>query len=86
MYQKARYNTCVPKGTQGDNQMQKYFKTHLITNFIKKNNWSKTRFCKECKIDLRVYEKIMAQKINFRANMLFRIARVMGIEAYQLCY
>ncbi|MBQ8522554.1 MAG: hypothetical protein IJ458_02680 [Clostridia bacterium] len=66
--------------------MQKYFKTHLITNFIKKNNWSKTRFCKECKIDLRVYEKIMAQKINFRANMLFRIARVMGIEAYQLCY
>lgn len=64
--------------------MKKYFKTHLIKNFIKRKKWSMTRFCKECRIDLRVYKKIMAQQINFRANMLFRIARVMEIEVYQL--
>ena len=64
----------------------KYFKTHLIVKFIKRKNWTMTRFCKECNIGLQVYKKIMAQQINFRANMLFRIARVMGIEVYQLCY
>ena len=64
----------------------KYFKTELIEEFRKEKGWSITRFCKECRIGLDVYNKIINQKMNFRASMLFRIARVIGLQVYQLMY
>ena len=64
----------------------KYFKIEIIENFRQEKGWSVTRFCKECKIGLDVYKKIINQQINFRANMLFRIARVIGLQVYQLVY
>ena len=66
--------------------MKKYYKTHLIKNFIKKNKWSITRFCKECRIGLDVYKKIIAQKLNFGITALFRVARVIGVQVCELCY
>lgn len=66
--------------------MKKIFKTKVIENFIKKNNWSMSKFCKECKIGVDVYKKIMKQQITFRASAIFKIARVIKIDAYKLFY
>lgn len=66
--------------------MKKYYRTYLIDKFIKKNNWSVTKFCKECKISLGVYKKIINQQLNFRLNSLIKIAKVMKIEICQICY
>ena len=64
----------------------KYFKSATLENFRREKGWSVTRFCKECKIGLDVYKKIINQQINFRASMLFRIARVIDLQVYQLVY
>lgn len=64
--------------------MKKYFKTELIENFIKAKGWSISKFCKECKIGVVVYRKIMNQQLNFRTIALFKIARVMNVGLKQL--
>lgn len=60
------------------------FKKELFKNFMKENNLSVTKFCKLCKIDVSVYYKIMNDKTNFRINVLFKIAKVLKIQVYQM--
>jgi len=62
----------------------KIFKTELIIEFMEKNGSSKTDFCKACRIAPSVFDKIMNQKMNFRAIAIFRIARVMKLQVYEL--
>lgn len=60
------------------------FKTEIITNFIKENNLTKTKFCQLCNIRLITYEKIFHNKFNIDLNDLVKIAKMIKIEISQL--
>ena len=64
--------------------MKNTIKTVLIENFIKDNNLSKSKFCKMCKISQSTLDKIMTNSENFRIIALFKIARVLKIQVYQM--
>lgn len=64
--------------------MKNTIKTELIENFIKENNLSKSKFCKMCKISQSTLNKIMTNNENFRIIALFKIARVLKIQVYQM--
>ena len=64
--------------------MENTIKTELIENFIKENNLSKSKFCKMCKISQSTLDKIMTNSENFRIIALFKIARVLKIQVYQM--
>ena len=64
--------------------MKNTIKTELIENFIKDNNLSKSKFCKMCKISLSTLNKIMTNSGNFRIIALFKIARVLKIQVFEM--
>ena len=64
--------------------MKNTIKTVLIENFIKDNNLSKSKFCKMCKISQSTLNKIMTNSENFKIIALFKIARVLKIQVYQM--
>ena len=64
--------------------MKNTIKTELIENFIKENNLSKSKFCKMCKISQSTLNKIITNNENFRIIALFKIARVLKIQVYQM--
>ena len=64
--------------------MKNTIKTELIENFINDNNLSKSKFCKMCKISQSTLNKIMTNSENFRIIALFKIARVLKIQVYQM--
>ena len=64
--------------------MKNTIKTELIENFINDNNLSKSKFCKMCKISQSTLNKIMINSENFRLIALFKIARVLKIQVYQM--
>ena len=64
--------------------MKNTIKTELIENFIKENNLSKSKFCEMCKISQSTLNKIITNNENFRIIALFKIARVLKIEVYQM--
>jgi predicted transcriptional regulator len=64
--------------------MKNTIKTEIFENYIKENNLSKTKFCKLCKISLSTFKKIMAHEDNFRIIALFKIAKVIKIQVYQM--
>lgn len=64
--------------------MKNTIKTELIENFIKDNNLSKSKFCKMCKISQSTLNKIITNNENFRIIALFKIARVLKIQVYQM--
>ena len=64
--------------------MTNTIKTELIKNFIKENNLSKSKFCEMCKISQSTLNKIMTNSENFRIIALFKIARVLKIQVYQM--
>lgn len=64
--------------------MKNTIKTELIENFIKDNNLSKSKFCKMCKISQSTLNKIMTNSENFKIIALFKIARVLKIQVYQM--
>ena len=64
--------------------MGNLIKTEIFENYMKKNNLSKTAFCKLCKISPSVLKKIMNNQNNFYIIALFRIARVIKMEVYQM--
>ncbi len=66
--------------------MKTKIKIKLIENYIKENRLSKNKFCKICKISLSTLNKILANKNNFKLIALFRIAKVIKIEIYQMFY
>lgn len=64
--------------------MKNTIKTELIENFIKENDLSKSKFCEMCKISQSTLDKIMTNSENFRIIALFKIARVLKIQVYQM--
>ena len=64
--------------------MKNTIKTELIENFIKENNLSKSKFCKKCKISQSTLDKIMTNSENFRIIALFKIARVLKIQVFEM--
>lgn len=64
--------------------MKNTIKTELIENFIKENNLSKSKFCKKCKISQSTLNKIMTNSENFRIIALFKIARVLKIQVFEM--
>ena len=64
--------------------MKNTIKTVLIENFIKDNNLSKSKFCKMCKISQSTLNKIITNNENFRIIALFKIARVLKIQVFEM--
>lgn len=64
--------------------MKNKIKVELIENFIKDNNLSKTKFCEMCKISQSTLNKIMTNSKNFRIIALFKIARVLKIQVFEM--
>lgn len=64
--------------------MKNRIKTELIENFIKDNNLSKSKFCKMCKISQSTLNKIITNNENFRIIALFKIARVLKIQVFEM--
>ena len=64
--------------------MKNTIKTELIENFIKDNNLSKRKFCEMCKISQSTLNKIMTNSENFRIIALFKIARVLKIQVFEM--
>lgn len=56
----------------------------MILYFIREKGLTKSSFCKLCNIGVKTLNKILANKDNFRVIALFKIARVMKKEVYQL--
>lgn len=55
----------------------------LIEGYIKEHNLTKTKFCKMCKISYSTLTRIL-NDYDFYLIALFRIARVMEVEVYNL--
>lgn len=64
--------------------MKNTIKNELIENFIKDNSLSKSKFCKMCKISQSTLNKIMTNSENFRIIALFKIARVLKIQVFEM--
>ena len=64
--------------------MKNTIKTELIENFIKDNNLSKSKFCEMCKISQSTLDKIITNNENFRIIALFKIARVLKIQVFEM--
>ena len=68
---------------KGDN-MKNTIKSELTETFIKENNLSKSKFCEMCKISQSTLNKIMTSNENFRIIALFKIARVLKIQVFEM--
>lgn len=64
--------------------MKNTFKIELIKNYIKENNLTVNKFCKICNVKKHVYYKILHNKLNFDANNIFRIARILEIQVHEI--
>ena len=64
--------------------MKDTIKIVIIEKFMLENNISKTNFCKMCKISNSTLNKIMTNDLNFEIVALFKIARVIKIQVYQM--
>ena len=64
--------------------MQDTIKTEIIENYMKEHNLSKNKFCKMCNVNIQTLNKILKNDFRFRVNALFKIARVLKIEVYQM--
>ena len=65
---------------------KKTIKTDLILEYLKVNNISKNKFCKECKISDSTLNKILNGDDNFGIIALFKIARLMKKSICDLLY
>ena len=64
--------------------MKNTIKIEIIKNYLLKNKISKTKFCKMCKISPSTLNKILANDDNFEIIALFKIAKVIKVEVYQM--
>ena len=64
--------------------MKNTIKTEIIEKFMLENKISKTKFCKMCKIGLNTLNKIMNNDYNFEIIALFKIARVIKLQVYNM--
>ena len=59
--------------------MKNRIDTDKISEFMLKNNLSKSTFCKRCNISTYTYDKIFKQDTNINLVALFKIAREMNL-------
>lgn len=64
--------------------MKNTIKTEIIEKYMNENKLSKTKFCKMCKISPSTLNKIMTNDDNFGIIALFKIARVIKVQVYQM--
>ncbi len=64
--------------------MENLIKAKVIDKFMKENKMSKSKFCKLCKISLSSFNKLMSGSLNFGIIILFKIAKMLKIEVYEL--
>lgn len=64
--------------------MKNTIKIEIIEKFMMENKISRTTFCKMCKISPSTLNKIMTKDDNYGIIALFKIARVIKIQAYQM--
>ena len=64
--------------------MKNTIKTEIIGKYMNENKLSKTKFCKMCKISPSTLNKIMTNDDNFGIIALFKIARVIEVQVYQI--
>ena len=64
--------------------MKNTIKTEIIEKYMNENKLSKTKFCKICKISPSTLNKIMTNDDNFGIIALFKIARVIKVQVYQM--
>lgn len=64
--------------------MKNTINIEIIEKFMMENKINKTNFCKMCKISPSTLNKIITKDDNFRIIALFKIARVIKIQVYQL--
>lgn len=60
--------------------MKKHYKIELIDEFLKKNNMSKSGFCKECGISLHSLKKIYNQDFSLRVSKVLKVANKLGVS------
>ena len=58
--------------------------TELIKKYIKDNQLTMSKFCKLSKISPSVFKKMMKNKTNFRIISLFKVAKLIKLELYQM--
>ena len=63
---------------------KKIIKTELIAEYIKQNNLSKKKFCELSKISVATLNKVLSGKTNINFIAIFKIAKVMNINACEL--
>lgn len=56
----------------------------IITKYIKENKLTIKQFCAICKLSYNTLRKIVKGQKNIRISSLFKIARTLKIELYQL--
>ena len=64
--------------------MKNTIKTEIIEKYMNENKLSKTKFCKMCKISPSTLNKIMTNDDKFGIIALFKIARVIKVQVYQM--
>lgn len=64
--------------------MKNTIKTEIIEKYMNENKLSKTKFCKICRISPSTLNKIMTNDDNFGIIALFKIARVIKVQVYQM--
>ncbi len=64
--------------------MEEIIKMELIEKFIKEQGFTKTQFCKLCKISYGTFLKIKRGEDAMMISALFKIARVMGVPIKEL--
>ena len=69
---------------QAKKQKVTKFNIWMIYDFLEKNKLNKTQFCKLCKISVYVLNKILHNKNNIYMSSLFKVARTLGIQFYQI--
>ncbi|MBR2614659.1 MAG: helix-turn-helix transcriptional regulator [Clostridia bacterium] len=60
--------------------MKNAINNKIIYDFMKKENLTKTQFCKKCNISLFTFNKLVSQQTNFSLTTIFKIARVMNVS------
>lgn len=58
-----------------EENMKKWIRVELITNYLKANKISKSEFCKRVGISVGVLNKILSHNLNFRIDAIWKIAK-----------